>query len=182
MPDKLVRSKAALDQPVRHALEELEKSKSVGERLHGVLDVAIAATQADHGTIQQYDTLHDCLTILASRGFTDDVIGHFQKVRRDTNSSCAAALTQRMRIVIDDITRSYLFSGTPELKLLQQAGTAAVHSTPVIASSGRLWGVITMHFRATLRPDEYDPRPLDGLAVCLADRLELLDKQREEEI
>jgi hypothetical protein len=68
-----------------------------------------------------------------------------------------------MRVVVPDVTNSYLFVGTRELSLLQRARVAAVHSSPL---------VITVHFREQLREDEYEPAALDRLALRLADRLD----------
>ncbi len=140
--------------------------------LHEVLVGAIALTGSNLGTIQQYDVGEDCLKIVTSHGFPDDILANFLIVRRDTNSSCAASFKQRMHVVVPDITNSYLFIGTRELSLLRHAGIAAVHSSPLIAGSGRLRGVITVHFREQLREGDYEPAALDRLALRLADRLD----------
>jgi GAF domain-containing protein len=140
--------------------------------LQEVLVGAIELTGADRGTIQQYNVSADHLEIVASHGFPDDVLTYFRIVRRDTNSSCAASLRQRMRIVVSDVTNNYLFIGTRELSLLQQAGVAAAHSSPLITRIGRLWGVITVHFGERLRKGEYEPAALDRLALRLAARFD----------
>jgi hypothetical protein len=49
---------------------------------------------------------------------SDQVLKYFETVLRDSNTTCAAALKRLMRVVVDDITTSYLFVGTPELKIL----------------------------------------------------------------
>jgi hypothetical protein len=59
-----------------------------------------------------------------------------------------------MRVIVDDVSTSYLFVGTPELGLLRGLGIAAVHS-----------------IRSSAIPASYDPAPLDRLAVQLADQL-----------
>ena len=50
---------------------------------------------------------------------------------------------------------------------MRAADVAAAHSTPIIGSSGRLWGVFTVHFCHPQPPDRYDPTPLIGLASSL---------------
>jgi GAF domain-containing protein len=140
--------------------------------LHDVLDVAIEVAAADMGTLQRYDRANDCLQIVASEGFAEGSLKPFEIVRRNTNSTCAAAFTRRMRVIVDDVTTNYIFVGTKELELMQVAGIAAAHSTPIIASSGRLCGVFTTHFREPQRETRYDPAPLDRLAVHLADHLD----------
>jgi hypothetical protein len=57
---------------------------------------------------------------------------------------------------------------------MRKVGVAAVHSTPLIAHSGRIWGVFSTHFREPQPESQYDPAPLDRLAVQLADHLESL--------
>jgi len=163
---------AVLDHRLQEAIDRIGQADDVSASLHEVLVGAIALTGADLGTIQQYDTGEDCLKIVTSHGFPDDVLANFLIVRRDTNSSCAASFKQRMRVVVPNVTNSYLFIGTRELSLLQQAGVAAVHSSPLITGSGRLCGVITMHFREQLREGEYEPAALDRLALRLADRFD----------
>lgn len=75
-------------------------------------------------------------------------------------------------MIVDDVSTSYLFVGTPELGLLRGLGIAAVHSTPLISHSGNLGGVVSTHFHEPQPENSYDPAPLDRLAVQLADRLE----------
>jgi GAF domain-containing protein len=140
--------------------------------LHEILDVAIEVAGADMGTLQRFDDTNDCLRIMASRGFPDHLLKHFEIVCRDSNSPGAAALKRRMRVIVDDVSTSYLFVGTPELDLLRDIGVSAVHSTPLINSFGRCWGVLSTHFRQPQPETRYDPAPLDRLACQLADCLE----------
>ncbi len=167
----LPHSSAVLDHRLQEAIDRIGQDEDVSASLYEVLVDAIALTGADLGTIQHYDVGEDCLKIVSSLGFPDDVLADFLIVRRDTNSSCAASFRQRMRVVVHDVTKSYLFVGTRELSLLQQAGVAAVHSSPLITGSGRLWGIITMHFRKQLREGEYEPAELDRLGLRLGNRL-----------
>jgi GAF domain-containing protein len=78
-------------------------------------------------------------------------------VRRDTNTTCAVALTRRMRVFVEDVSTSYLFVGTRELDLLSADG---------------LWGVLTTHFRQPQTESDFNHALLDRLAVQIADSLE----------
>ncbi|MGY3362455.1 hypothetical protein ACVWZK_009118 [Bradyrhizobium sp. GM0.4] len=120
--------------------------------------------------MQQYDSAEDCLRIVASYGLTDQALTLFRIVRRGTNSTCAAALRQRMRVVVGNIAASYLFVGTRELTALQEAGVAAAHSTPIIVDNGQLWGVLTVHFRRAWEDAQYDPTPMERIAARFAER------------
>lgn len=162
---------AAIGQQIA-VLQRLRNSKDVGADLLRVLDIAIGITGADMGTLQRFDERADCLTIVASRGFSTEALTFFGVVRRDTNTTCAAALMRRMRVFVEDVLTSYLFVGTRELDMLRAGGIAAVQSTPLISSNGHLWGVFTTHFREPQIESEFDHAPLDWLAVQVADSLE----------
>jgi GAF domain-containing protein len=56
--------------------------------------------------------------------------------------------------------------------MLRAGGIAAVQSTPLISSNGRLWGVFSTHFHKPQIESEFDHAPLDRLAVQVADSLE----------
>lgn len=163
---------AATGQQIDAVLQRLRNSEDAGADLLQVLDIAIGLTGAEMGTLQRFDEGADCLTIVASRGFSTEALTFFGVVRRDTNTTCAAALMRRMRVFVEDISTSYLFVGTPELDMLSASGIAAVQSTPLISSNGHFWGVFTTHFHKPQIESEFDHAPLDRLAVQVADRLE----------
>jgi GAF domain-containing protein len=163
---------AATGQQIDAVLKRLGNSGHSGVDLLPILDIAIGMTRADIGTLQHFDERADCLSIVASRGLSNEALTFFGVVRRDRSTTCAAALVRRMRVFVEDVSTSYLFVGTRELGVLRSHGIAAVHSTPLISSNGRLWGVFTAHFREPQRESEFDHVPLDRLAVQIADRLE----------
>jgi hypothetical protein len=108
--------------------------------------------------------LEDC----GSRGFSAPFLEFFATVAAHTNSACGAALNNRLRIIVDDVTTNYLFVATPAFDVMLAANALAVHSTPLLSRSGRLMGVLSTHWRHPLRGMPYDPAPLDGLAAQLA--------------
>lgn len=140
--------------------------------LQEILDAAIALAGADMGTMQRFDDANDCLRIVASRGFTDDALGYFGVVRRDTNTTCAVALTRRIHVFVEDIATNYLFVGTPELEIMRRLGIAAVQSLPLISESGRFWGVLTTHFREPRSESDAEHSRLMELARRLANGFE----------
>jgi GAF domain-containing protein len=166
------RQGAESTQRISSVLAHLRQSKDVTAELGEVVDVAMEMTGADMGTLQRFDEENDWLEMTASRGFTAEALASFRIVRRDTNTTCAVALTRRMCVFVEDISTSYLFVGTPELEALRRAGTAAVQSTPVISSTGRFWGVISAHFRAPRAESTVDQSALNRLARQVADCLE----------
>ena len=153
-------------------LAGLPAESSSNAVLDQVLGAAIADADADIGTLQLRDLDTGCLTIAASRGFAEPFLKFFETVTLDDNSACAAALKRRMRVIVDDVSTSYLFVGTPATDVMRGAGVAAVHSTPFISASGRMWGVFSTHWRRPLTHVHYDPTRLERLAAELADHLE----------
>jgi GAF domain-containing protein len=166
-------SRDAVDElQIEAALTRLRTSRDLEADLGSVLDIAIGITGADMGTLQKIDEADDSLRLVVGRGLSTQALNFLHIVRRDTNTTCAAALTQRMRVFVEDVSTSYLFVGTRELEMLTADGIAAAQSTPLISSNGRLWGVLTTHFRQPQKESAFDPTPLDRLAVQIADSLE----------
>jgi GAF domain-containing protein len=165
--------KLASEQAITSVLEGVTRSADIDLPLHRTLDYAISLTGADMGTLQRLDAQEDCLHIVASRGFSTEALEFFSTVRRSTNSTCAIALTRRMRVFVGDIANSYLFVGTKELEMLRAVGVAAAQSTPLITSTGRLCGVITTHFRSPQVESVIDEKSFDRFALELADSLAL---------
>lgn len=164
-----------IDLQIEAALTQLRTAGSFDSGLVAVIDVAIGMTGADMGTPQRFNESDDCLVIVASRGFSSKSLNFFGIVRRDTNTTRAAAFTRRMRVFVEDVATSYLFVGTRELDILTADGIAAAQSTPLISSNGRLWGILTTHFRQPQMEIAFNHAPLDRLAVQIADTLEQRD-------
>jgi PAS domain S-box-containing protein len=71
--------------------------------------------------------------------------------------------------VVEDVTTSSLFAGSPALEAVLEAGIGSVQSTPLVARSGRLVGMLSTHRRLVHQPDERDLGVLDLLARQAAD-------------
>lgn len=157
------------------ALTRVRNSRDLDSDLLPILDIAIGMTGADMGTLQCFNENADCIELVASRGFSSQALSYFAIVRRDTNSTCAAAFTRRMRVFVENVSTSYLFVGTLELDVLSAEGVAAVQSTPLISSNSRLWGVLSTHFHEAQTESAFDYAALDRFAVQIADSLEQRD-------
>jgi GAF domain-containing protein len=147
-------------------------AQELGTQLGEALDVGIEIAGADKGTLQLLDRRTGCLKIAASRGFAPALLQFFETVTPDSPSSCASTLKTRMRVIIEDVSTSYLLVGSPALQVMRAAEIGAAHSTPLIGGSGQLWGVFTTHWRQSRSGCSYDPAPLDRLALRVADHLD----------
>jgi PAS domain S-box-containing protein len=140
--------------------------------LEEIVDVAIAITHADMGNIQLLDPASRMLKVAAFRGHDRWWLDFFESVADGPGASCGAALQQGSRVLVEDVTKSPVFVGTPALEVQLRAGIRAVQSTPLYGSSGALVGMISTHYRAPHRPDERDLQLLDLLARQAADMIE----------
>ena len=139
--------------------------------LNVVIETAIAITGADKGNLQLLDPTTRVLTIAAQRGFEDPFLNFFASVRDDA-SACAAAMRSGERVIVEDVRESEIFAGQPSKEVLIDVGVCAVTSTPLMASTGTLLGVISTHFAKPHRPSERELHLMDLLARQTADYLE----------
>jgi PAS domain S-box-containing protein len=146
--------------------------------LNAVVDTAIAVTGADKGNLQLLDPTTRVLTIAAQRGFEDSFLNFFASVRDDA-SACAAAMRSGERVVVEDVRESEIFNGQASKDVLIEAGVCAVTSTPLVAITGNLLGIISTHFVTPHRPSERELHLTDLLARQTADYLE---RKRTDEI
>ncbi len=149
------------------------------ERLLDVLDLAIELTRADMGHVQLLDPASGTLEIAVQRGFGSEFLELFGRAR--AVGACAVALARRQRVLVADVANDPLFAGTPARDVLQRAGVRAVQSTPLIARSGEVLGMLSTHFRRPGRPGDHALHLLDVLARQAADFIERVGTERERE-
>jgi len=146
--------------------------------LNTVVDTAIAITGADKANLQLIEQTTGVLSITAQRGFEEPFLKFFASVRDDA-SACAAAMRSGERVIVEDVRESEIFAGQRSTDVLIDAGVYAVTSTPLMASTGNLLGMISTHFAKPRRPSERELHLMDLLARQTADYLE---RKRAEEM
>jgi len=145
---------------------------SNGAIYHHVLDAAIELMSADMGSMQVFDPERGELRLLAERGFHPESATYWQWVRLNSGSTCGMALSAGCRVIVPDIEAHEAMVGTADLDAYLRSEIRAVQSTPLVARSGRLLGMISTHWRKPHRPTERELRPLDVLARQAADLIE----------
>jgi PAS domain S-box-containing protein len=145
--------------------------------LQAVVDAAIDLTGAAKGTLQLHDPATHALRIVAHRGFEPAFLQHFAVVQEGA-AACGEALRRRERVVVEEVTESPIFAGTPAGAVLQATGVCALQSTPVVARDGSVLGTVSTHWTVPHRPDEMALRVLDLLAREAA---HLIEHRRREE-
>ena len=132
------------------------------ESLDQVLDAAIEATRADLGNLQLLDSHSGTLKIVCQRGFRSPFINFFNSVRHG-QAACGTALKNRTRVIIEDVISASCYTAQARDAMLK-AGALACQSTPLIDSSGRLFGVVSTHYKTCTRPSSLALQRLDSLA------------------
>ena len=140
--------------------------------LDEILDAAIAITSADMGNIQLRERGSTALRIVANRGFDRAFLEFFSSVYDGDAAACATSMHRGKRVVIEDVTKSEIFAGTPARDVRLAAGVRGVQSTPLISRSGTFLGMFSTHYRSSRRPADRDLALLDLLARQAADGIE----------
>ena len=139
--------------------------------LQEIVDAAIEITAADMGNIRLFDPESGTLRIVASRGLGLPFLEFFQTVHAG-QGTYGGAVHNGDRVVVEDVTTSPVFAGTPLLDIYLASGIRAVQSTPLIGRSGQLVGVLSTDYRVPRRPADRDLSVLDTLARQAADWIE----------
>jgi PAS domain S-box-containing protein len=137
-----------------------------------VLDAAVSLMSADVGSMQKYDPEQDQLRLLASRGFCPEAVAFWERVNRNSATSCGMALSVGHRVIVPDVECSDFMAGSADLNVSRRVGIRAMHSTPLLSRSGRLLGMISTYWGKPHYPTEHEFRALDVLARQAADLIE----------
>jgi PAS domain S-box-containing protein len=146
--------------------------KDIRGCLDEVLRVAIEISGADKGNIQLLDPASGTLSLTAHSGFEQPFLDFFAGVGEDGASACALGMETLQRVIVEDVTENEIFNRQPALEIMLDAGVRAVHSLPLLNSTGNLLGIISTHFTTPHRPSEQELRLMDLLARQTADYIE----------
>lgn len=146
------------------------------ELLDQMMDTAISVTAADKGTLQLLDGESGTLKIAAQRGFDPPFCDFFESVDHGV-AACGTALQHQQRVIVEQVTESPIFAGTPALAVLLAAGVRAVQSTPLFSRSGELMGMCSTHYRTPHRPTDSQLRLLDLLLRQAADLIKQVEAE-----
>jgi len=147
----------------------LIREGSNGALYQHVLDAAIDLMSADMGSMQVFHPERNELRLLAERGFALESAAYWEWVRHDSGSPCGMALAAGCRVIVPDIETCEAIVDSADIDAFRRLGIRAGQSTPLVARSGRLLGMISTHWRKPHRPTERELQPLDVLARQAAD-------------
>jgi PAS domain S-box-containing protein len=139
---------------------------------HRILDAAMSLMSSDMASLQLFDPERNQLRLIAWKGFHPQSAVFWEWVSLDSASVCGLALSAGCRVVMQDLETCDSIAGTPDLDEFRRSNIRAVQSTPVVARSGQLLGMISTHWRAPHQPTDRALRRLDVLARQAADLIE----------
>ena len=135
------------------------------------------------GKIQLLDERTGKQQIVAHIGFDEDFLDYFGGAG-EKRVAWDLAVQDKRRVVIEDVSKSPIFTDRQSLKVMSKAKAKALQSTPLLDESGRVIGVLSTFYRRPRLPQERDLRLLDLLAlqaVELIERTRAHDAQRTSE-
>jgi signal transduction histidine kinase len=135
-----------------------------------ILDAAIDLTHADKGYIQIYVEQEDCLKIINQRGFGEQYLKYFAVVASGRLVS-GRALKNRERVVFQPTEDLSAYSET-ELRLIRSEEVGGAQSTPIISSTGVIYGMLNTHYKTRRGFTKRELVILDLLARMAADFIE----------
>lgn len=147
-----------------------------------ILDTAINMSHADMGNIQLLEPESGALKIQAHRGFQQPFLDYFVSVYPEIGgcgASCGAAFARKQRVIVEDVCKSAIFTGTPALDVMLAAGARGVQSTPLVSREGKLVGMLNTHYHQPGIVDEFDLRFIDLLAGQAADIIVQVQTQNQ---
>lgn len=156
------------------------EGNEIANCLEEVLKGAIEITGADKGNIQLLDNETGVLTLATQSSFEEPFVEFFESIAAG-DTACGVALLTKQRVIVEDITQSEIYAGTPALVAMREAHILAVQSLPLMSSSGKVLGIVSTHFSQVHRPSEQELRLMDLLVRQTADYLERKRVEEERE-
>jgi GAF domain-containing protein len=129
--------------------------------LESALGAALEAGDAPMGNVQLQKP--DGLHIVASVGFERPFLEFFACVQ-EGQWGCGSARRLAQRTIIADVANDPRFAGTDGAAVMEAAGARACQSTPLVATTGVVLGVLSTHYREPGIPPAADFAVIDRIA------------------
>jgi PAS domain S-box-containing protein len=141
-----------------------------------IVDAAVAIMRSDYASMQMLYPERGRggeLRLLAFHGFNAEAAKFWTWVTADSQSTCGVVLRTGKRVVASDIASCEFMAGSEDRQVYLQTGIHACQTTPLVARSGNVVGMISTHWRIPHQPSERDFDLFDILARQAADLIEL---------
>lgn len=137
--------------------------------LGSILEAIIELLGADFGSIQLCDETCNTLRIVAHHGLEKRFLDHFATVDASSASPYGLALARSERVVFEDVENEPALA--PNQNETRAAGYRAVVSIPLFANSGKIVGMLAVHFRQPHKFCDHELRLVDICARQAADAI-----------
>jgi DNA-binding NarL/FixJ family response regulator len=140
-----------------------------------IVDAALSLMRSDYASMQMLFPERGTggeLLLLAFRGFDPQAARFWEWVRADSKSTCGVALRDVRRVVAPDIATCDFMADSEDQHVYLQTGIRACQTTPLIAPSGEVVGMISTHWCTPHQPSEDDFQMFDILARGAASVIE----------
>lgn len=174
------------EQLYKEQLADMERLHSLSTRLlmqddveaalHEVMSASAELLDADKASVQIFNRDDNVLELISYKDFSEDFAQQFQLVKPEDFTTCAAAINQRERVLVEDL------SADPEFAKFYQAaapyGIKAAMSTPLFGGDDKLFGVFTMYWKSVHSPTEDE---LQLFELYTQQALRMIERQWAEE-
>jgi PAS domain S-box-containing protein len=175
----------AADLDVMSSLQRIATRYVRGEEDYSIaaeaLEAAIRVSDALSGDVQLLDRDTDKHVFAVHRGFEPWRVEFWQAHLDSAESACGAAWHSGQQVIIEDVDTSGLFDGET-LAAHQRAGVRAVLSTPMMSGTGRVTGVLTVHFSTVGTPETRALRWIDLIARETGDIMDRYNTERQRDV
>jgi len=159
---------------VINPIQEKIHGTELQEVLDNLLQHAMMMCGTKAGTLQLVNETNNTLEFAASFGLSDEFINHFRIVTCDDGSVCGRALKKKETIYIDDLTTDKSFA--KHLNLALQNKIISVQSTPLISGSGKIVGIVSVHFSTRRKKPWNNMHEFESFCTKAADKIEELTR------
>jgi PAS domain S-box-containing protein len=147
------------EQAMARRLHELDLRllvpKDLRQLCHEVVTSMIELQKADMGSLQLSDAETGTLEVLAHHGFEHDVPEKLRDIS-SSNPIWNETLRRGDSVVVEDVLVNAAFE--PHWAVAASAGFRSMQLIPLISQDKEFIGVVSMHFRLQLQPNERDTR------------------------
>jgi GAF domain-containing protein len=157
-------------------------STALANSYEKIVNDAVALMRSDYASLQMLFPERGTggeLRLLAFRGFNPQAARFWEWVRADSKSTCGIALRDAKRVVASDIANCDFMADSEDKRVYLQTGIRACQTTPLIALTGNIVGMISTHWRVPHQHSAEDFRQFDILARQAADLIERCDRREQ---
>jgi GAF domain-containing protein len=140
-----------------------------------ILRDVVALHGAEFGSVQL--VAGDSLLLVDERGLEIPFLVAFRDVRKSDGCACARAWRSKAAVIVEDVKDDAAYAEF--IEVAQEAGYRSVQSTPLIASDGTFFGVVSTLFANMHKPSRIEMETVQAYSRLAADHLQKVSVGRD---